>query len=461
MRQWHELGLRELAEEVASGRTRAVDVAAHFVDRVAGLNPALNAIVRFDRQRVLEEAAAVDRRVADGAALPLAGVPFTVKDNLWVEGYRIAQGSRLFEDFVAPRDAWVVARLRELGGVMLGITNCPEFACKGVTNSPLHGATRHPLDPRLTPGGSSGGAVAALAQGLGLVAVGTDAGGSTRRPAAHCGLVGLKPSAGTIPHPWGFAEPNFGFSVIGLMTRQVADAALLFELLARYDAGDPAGVPILYETGWVDAPLRATDGLRVAWSPGLGCGFAMDDDVREAFARRIQALRAAGWRIADADPVWPPGVHEYPLVALQQAGLYRLYGERLAAERERIDPDLVAQIEAGARHGPAVIAAALRLQEGIRGAMARFFESWDVLLCPAAPVTAWPLAEPYPATIGGRPATSRGHAAFTPLFNYAGVPACAVPAGSVRGLPVGLQVVAPRFEDARALRMAAVIEALG
>jgi len=453
---------RGIAARVIARELRAVDVARDAIARVERLNPGLNAIVRFDAQAVLDEAARVDRRLDAGEILPMAGVPFTAKDNLWVEGRRVSQGSRLFQDFVAPRDAWTVARLRSLGAVLLGITNCSEFACKGVTDNLLHGATRHPLDPSLTPGGSSGGAASAVAAGLGAIALGTDAGGSTRRPAAHCGLVGHKPSAGLIPHPWGFAEPNYGQSVVGVLARDVADCAWVFDHLLAFDAGDPAGVPVAVAFG-AGASIAADPprGLRIAWSPRLGCDFAIDDDVLAALHGRVGALRAAGWKVVDADPAWPDGVHEYPLLALQHAGLHALYGGRLAAERDSIDPVLVAQIEAGAGQSPEVLAGVLRLRERIVAALARFFESYDLLLCPTAPVVAWPLGEQGPAVIGGRPAGPRGHAAFTPLFNAAGVPACSVPAGTVRGLPVGLQLVGPRFEDARVLQAAAWFEREG
>ena len=451
---------RALAARVASRALRAVDVARDAIARVEAANPTLNAIVGFDPAATLAEAAEVDRRLDAGERLPMAGVPFTAKDNLWVGGRRVTQGSALFEDFVAPRDAWAVARWRALGGVLLGITNCSEFACKGVTTNPLHGPTRHPMDPSLTPGGSSGGAVAALLAGMGLLALGTDAGGSTRRPAAHTGLVGLKPSTGVIPHPWGFAEPNYGQSVIGVLAHDVADCAWAFDALVAFDAADPAGVPVRVELGAAD-PAEPPRTLRIAWSPRLGIDLAVDEDVLAAMRARVDALRADGWTIVDADPPWPAGVKEYPLLALQQAGLHALYGHRLADARDRIDPDLVAQIEGGAAWTPAQLADVLRLRERIVAALARFFEGFDALLCPTAPVVAWPVGQLGPPVIGGRPAGPRGHAAFTPLFNAAGVPACSVPAGTVRGLPVGLQVVAPRFEDARVLGVAGRIERLG
>jgi aspartyl-tRNA(Asn)/glutamyl-tRNA(Gln) amidotransferase subunit A len=451
---------RALAAAVAARERRAVDVAREAVARVEAVNPALNAIIGFDAAATLAESAEVDRRIDAGEVLPMAGVPFTAKDNLWVGGRRVTQGSALFDGFVAPRDAWAVARWRALGGVLLGITNCSEFACKGVTTNPLHGPTRHPMDPSLTPGGSSGGAVSALLAGMGLLALGTDAGGSTRRPAAHTGLVGIKPSSGVIPHPWGFAEPNYGQSVIGVLAHDVADCAWAFDHLVAFDAADPAGVPVRVELG-AGAPREPPRALRIAWSPRLGIDLAIDDDVLAAMRTRVDALRAAGWSVVDADPRWPEGVKEYPLLALQQAGLHALYGHRLATERARIDPDLVAQIEAGAGWTPAQLADVLRLRERIVASLSSFFDGFDALLCPTAPVVAWPVGQLGPPVIGGAPAGPRGHAAFTPLFNAAGVPACSVPAGTVRGLPVGLQVVAPRFEDARVLGLAAALERLG
>lgn len=457
----HEGSARDCAARVNARELAAAEVARHFIERVQRLNPALNALVQFDPAAVLAEAQQVDQRLAAGAVLPMAGVPVTIKDNLWVEGRTVTQGSRLFADFTAPRDAWSVARLRALGAVVLGISNCSEFACKGVTDNLVYGATRHPLDGSLTPGGSSGGAVAALAAGLGLLALGTDAGGSVRRPAAHCGLVGHKPTQGVIAHPWGFAEPNYGVSVVGLLARNVGDCAWLLDQLSGFDASDasapPLGVAWQAEAATRDEPPRE---LRIAWSPQLGCDFAIDDDVLAALVQRVRALRAAGWAVTEADPSWGEAVRNYPLNALQHAGLHALHGQQLATRRHDIDPHLAAQMDAGARATPAELARALRLREPIVAGLSRFFEQHDVLVCPTTPVTAWPLGQIGPAVIGERPAGPRGHAVFTPLFNLCGVPACSVPAGRVRGLPVGLQIVAPRFEDARVLQVAALIERL-
>ncbi len=174
---------REIAAAVGARRTSARAQCEAALARIAVRNPALNAIVTQQPGVSLAEADAVDRRVAAGESLPLAGVPFTLKDNLWAKGWRATQGSRLFADHVAPLDSACVERFRAAGAVLVGITNCSEFACKGVTTNPLFGATRHALDERLTPGGSSGGAASATAAGFAPLALCTDAGGSTRRSA--------------------------------------------------------------------------------------------------------------------------------------------------------------------------------------------------------------------------------------------------------------------------------------
>lgn len=447
----------ETAAAVASRRLSAREVALSSLARLHAVNPLLNAVIGADDGWTLAQADAVDARLARGDVLPLAGVPVTVKDNLWVQGRRVSQGSRLFADFVAPADAWAVAKLRALGAVIVGITNCSEFACKGVTNNLLHGSTRSPWNTALTPGGSSGGAVAALAAGVGALALATDAGGSTRRPAAHCGLVGMKPTFGLIPCGPGFDEPNFGLSVIGQLARNVADAAAMFRLLQAYDGSDWGSQPVPPQAVVLDPPPRT---LRIAWSPDFGCGFAVDDAVRAALQALVDGLRADGWQIADAAPTWPAGTREYPLIKLQHAGLAALHGAALDADPTQIDPDLAAQIRTGRTVSGVEIAEVLLLREQLHAAFARFFadDGHDLLLTPTTPVTSWPVDQLGPPMIGGRPAGPRGHACFTPLVNYAQAPACSVPAGLVNGLPIGLQVIGPRYADARVLQFAAVVE---
>jgi aspartyl-tRNA(Asn)/glutamyl-tRNA(Gln) amidotransferase subunit A len=450
----------EAAAAVRSRRIGAHELAQLALARLHAVNAPLNAVIEHDDAWTLAQAAAVDVRLAQGDALPLAGVPITVKDNLWVQGRRITQGSRLFEDFIAPADAWPVARLRALGAVILGITNCSEFACKGVSNNRVYGQTRSPWNLALTPGGSSGGAVAALASGIGALALATDAGGSTRRPAAHAGLVGMKPTFGIVPCGPGFDEPNFGLSVIGQLARNVADAAWMLDLLQGHDPADwgSQALPLLPTLPGLHQPPPRS--LRIAWSADFGCGFAIDAPVRAALEAVIDRLRADGYRITEAAPDWPEALREYPLLKLQQAGLAALHGAAYDEGPDRIDPDLQAQIRNGRSFSAVEIAQVLLLREQLYARFARFFDRHDLLLTPTTPVVSWPVDQLGPALIGGQPAGPRGHAGYTPLVNYCQAPACSVPAGLVDGLPIGLQIVGPRYADARVLQMAAQVERL-
>jgi aspartyl-tRNA(Asn)/glutamyl-tRNA(Gln) amidotransferase subunit A len=451
----HRATARDLAAAVRTRRISALEVAQTMGTRIARLDPLIHAFADFDAEVPLAAARLVDQRLAAGEDLPLAGVPFTVKDNLWLGGRPATFGSRLYADFVAPRDSWCVARLRALGAVPLGVTNCSEFACKGITATPLHGETRNPWDLQRTPGGSSGGAAAAVASGLGPLALVTDAGGSTRRPAAHTGLVGMKPTLGRVPNPWGFDDPNHLLSVIGQMGRDVEDVAWMLDLLTAWEPADPLSSPVFAAPDAMAALKAPLPPLRLAWSPQLGSGFAIDADVLAALEQAVERLRVAGWQVEDADPVWPEQAREYPLIALQQAGLAQLFGATWRRSPELFDPDIGAQIELGLSITGPRIAELLRLREHLHASFAALYAQYDALLCPVSPVEAWPLGQLGPAQIGGQPAGPRGHAAYTPIFNYGSVPAISLPCGTGRqGLPLGLQIAGPRFADARVLQLA-------
>src|SRR6266581_3150107 len=269
---------REIAADVTAGRTTAVETAKAALARIEAAE-ALNAVVTIDPARTLADAAAVDDRLRAGEAMPLAGVPIVVKDNIWVRGWRITQGSRIFADFIAPRDAIAIERLKKAGAVVVGMGATSEFACKGVTTSPLFGSTRHPLNPDLTPGGSSGGPATAVAAGLVPLAIGTDAGGSSRRPPAHVGVVGFKPSYGAIPYGPGLAEPFFGISVIAPIAGNVTDAALAFEVMAGPDPRDPDSVA-------VESDEVGTSDLCIAFSPTMG----LDIPIKAIIANQLLAV---------------------------------------------------------------------------------------------------------------------------------------------------------------------------
>jgi aspartyl-tRNA(Asn)/glutamyl-tRNA(Gln) amidotransferase subunit A len=443
---------REIAADVIAGRTTAVEIARAALARIEAAK-ALNAVVTIDPARTLADAATVDARLRAGETMPLAGVPIVVKDNIWVGGWRIAQGSRLFADFIAPSDAIAIERLRKAGAVVVGIGATSEFASKGVTTSPLFGPTRHPLDPKLTPGGSSGGPAAAVAAGLVPLAIGTDAGGSSRRPPAHVGVAGFKPSYGAIPYGPGFAEPFFGLSVIAPVATDVADITLAFEAMAGVDPRDPDSASIAQEA-------KDITGLRIAFSPRLGLDVAVDDVVADGLDAAIVRLSAAGLRITQRDPVWPAGATEEAIMPLQHAGLAALYGDAFRKDPTVFDPDIAKQIERGLSWSGTDVAGALVASAAIANAFAAFFSETDLLLAPTVPCVAWPFTQLGPDMIGGRPASPRGHAVFTPFVNHARLPAISLPCGrDANSLPFGLQIIARRGQDATLLRAARQIEA--
>jgi aspartyl-tRNA(Asn)/glutamyl-tRNA(Gln) amidotransferase subunit A len=443
---------RDIANGVRTGALDPVEIVREAC-RQATARKALNAFTILDADRAIATAGDVKARLAAGENLPLAGVPLVVKDNIWVGGWRITQGSRLFADHVAPRDALAVARAKAAGAVVIGIGACSEFAAKGVTATPLHGVTHHPMDPDLTPGGSSGGNAAALAADIAPLALGTDAGGSSRRPPAHCGIVGFKPSQGAVAHPFGFAEPFWGLSCVAPMARDVADAALLFEAIAGphpLDAESRSLAP--------DAPFDVSV-LCIASSMDLGLGYPIDDDVAEAFNTALAALRQARGRIEETAPAFPDAARMPALSHQQFAGLAAIHGAAWRHDPSLIDPDLGAQIERGFGLKATELAEGLEASRLVRLTVAEFFQSHDVLITPTTPCVAWSHRELGPSHIGGREVDPRGHAVLTPLFNHARTPAISIPCGRGRaGLPVGLQIVGAIGQDRRVLAFAAFAE---
>ena len=448
MRDLLDQGAAVIAAAVRTGKAKARDVAEAAIARVEARNKDLTAIVDFNPAEARAAADAVDARRKQGFDGPILGVPYTVKDTTWVAGRRVTNGSLLYKDFIPPRDALAVERLRNAGGVFLGMTNTPEMAAKGHTENKVYGPSRHPMNTALTPGGSSGGAAAALAAGFTPIALGTDGGGSGRRPASHCGVVGLKTSAGAIPSPFGFGGaygPLYG--VVAPMGRTVADARAAFEAMAGPDPRDPHSVALL------DVPPPANP--RIAVSPRLGLDVAVDPDVMAAFAVAVSKLRASGWRIEDADITWPEGTNEGAFGAVNAAASALLFGEREARDKNLFGDNVTGLIERGRTVAGTDVVAAFRFADACARAVAAFFTEYDYLLTPTTACVAWPVEQTYPRIIENRAAGPRGHAAFTPLFNLALTPGISVPCGSGRdGLPVGLQIVAPRLHDRPLLAMA-------
>ncbi len=434
-----------------------VEVAHAVLARLAAVEPTINAFVHVDPATTLAMAAASETRWRAGTPFDLLdGVPVTIKDLVPVAGWPLRRGSLAYDPAVpAPEDAPCVARLREAGCVFVGKTTTPDAGSKIITRSAVHGETANPWDLSRTPGGSSGGAAAALACGVAPLAVGTDGAGSIRIPAAHCNIVGLKPSFGRVPiHPTSLFMPH---SVIGPMGRRTADVALMLDVMARADRRDPFALTVPFE---VEAATRpGLEGLRLAFSTTLGLPVqVMDPQIEAAVAGAADALDAAGAQLTVEDPIWPDNVLETFLVFWE--AVYAAYLETFPpAQRERVDPDL---LDIGAR-GADVSAVALLGAVAARNTMTAvakaFFDRFDVLIGPVTPLPPQRLGLDQPPGTSGE----WDWCPFTYPWNMTGQPAISVPCGfTADGLPIGCQLVAWIGREDALLRVAAALEnALG
>jgi aspartyl-tRNA(Asn)/glutamyl-tRNA(Gln) amidotransferase subunit A len=450
------LSASELLERYRARILSPVEATAAVLDRIEALDPTLNAFVTVTPELALASARAAERAYAGAEPPPaLCGVPVSVKDVVPTAGVRTTMGSRLFADWVPDVDAPLVERLRGAGAVLVGKTTVPEFGWKGDSGNPVNGPARNPFDPARTAGGSSGGAAAAVASGMGPLAQGGDGAGSIRIPAAFCGVVGLKPSHGRVPYaPAGALELLVSE---GPIARTVADAALMLDVLGGPDPRDRLSLP-------ADGPPfaaacgRGVSGLRIAWSPDLGHA-RVDPEVGHVARNAAGALGELGGRIEELDArLEDPHDDLELLFATAYAGLHLDgYGPDFHGDpdeaRTRLDPGLRALIERGERHSAAELAAAHLRRLRFCDHMRAFMRSFDLLVTPTLPVTAFRAGDDHPAG-----STPYRWLPFTYPFNLTGQPAITVPAGLAGGLPVGLQIVGRWRDDRTVIAAAAAFE---
>jgi aspartyl-tRNA(Asn)/glutamyl-tRNA(Gln) amidotransferase subunit A len=443
----------DMAEAIRHRHLSPAEVVEAVLNRIERLNPRLNAYCTVTAEAARREAKAAEAAVMRGERLgPLHGIPVSVKDLVITRGVRTTFGSRIYETHVPQEDAPLVERLKAAGAIVVGKTTTPEFGWKGVTDSPLFGISRNPWSLDRTPGGSSGGAAAAVAAGLAPLAVGTDGGGSIRIPGSFCGVFGLKPTYGLIPVYPASAVGTLSHS--GPMTRTVRDAALMLQVMAGPDDRDPLSFPLTGGSlvAGLDDGIRD---LRVAWSPTLGYAI-VDPEVQaatESAARRFQDLGCHVEHVQrvfdDPDPIWAP---------LFYAGIAGRLHDLLEEWRDRIDSGLVQIVEEGGRIGAVQVAKAALARATFTDTVRRFFLRYDLLLTPTLAVSPFAVGREQPPS---RMTGSRlAWVAFTYPFNLTGQPAATVPCGfTPDGLPIGLQIVGRRLEDATVLRASAAFEA--
>ena len=445
-----------LARRIRTKEVSPVSVVEAVLQRIEALQPTVNAFITVTADEAREAARRAEAAVMAGDRLgQLHGVPFSVKDLLFTRGSRTTMGSRIFADQVPAEDAVPVRRLREAGAILVGKTTTPEFGHKPFTDSPLFGATRNPWDLSRTAGGSSGGAAAAVATGQGPLALGTDGGGSVRLPASCCGIVGLKPTLGRVPHVHQ-ADLFSSTSYIGPMARTVAETASCFDAIVGFDPRDPYSRPEP-----VDDPRDVSvRGLRIGWLPRVG-NHLVDPEVLAECEGAVGYLEGQGAHVETLEE--DLSAFEQTFLIGLQAGLAARVGPLLAKFGDKVAPSLRESIERGARWTAVDWVNAL----GQRTAMYRRVHGWlerfDFLVSPTLSRPALPVDhDPFrPITIAGQVAGSIRGAWYPYLwpFNLSGHPAVSLPCGwSSDGLPIGLQIVGPWYADRRVLALAGHLE---
>lgn len=433
MNELWRLSAADLAAAYRRGDTTPLAVFDAVTARIDAVNPLLNAIIERN-PGARDDAVRSAQRHARGEPLgPLDGVPVTIKDSILMAGLPCRWGSRRYADHVPDADELPVARLRAAGAVLLGKTNVPEFTLEGFTGNPLFGTTRNPWNPRLTPGGSSGGAVAAVASGCGPLAVGTDGGGSIRRPAAHTGLVGLKPSIGRVARGPSLPATLLDMEVIGPIARTVEDVALAMAVIGKPDLAD--------RRSWLGPDPRARQQpLRLRYVRRFG-NAPVDPAILASTDGAARSLAALGIEVDEGPlPVDPaPIIDAWP--TLGQAGAAYAASTRPGSDDE-LGPTIRAMVEAGRAIAAARYIEAIGRIEQFRSDMTRAFEQIDLVMTPTIAAQPWPAGEPYPTEIDGQPVGPRGHALFAAWVNACGHPALALPSSPAPdGMPIGFQLV--------------------
>lgn len=454
------LSALDLKAGLDRGDWSCAEVTTAHLDQIARLNPTLNAFVTLNTDAALDDARALDAtpRAARG---PLAGLPVGIKDVTETAGLRTTYGSTLFRDHVPETDAAIVRRLRDAGAIIMGKTNTPEFAAGANTSNDLFGATVNPWDTTRTVGGSTGGGAAALSSRMVPLAEGTDFGGSLRIPASFCGLVGLRPTAGIVPcapvaQPWDVGRVN------GPMARTAGDVALMLGSIVGADPASPISCP----PDWPCAPgdlarwvsrFDAT-GTRVHYTDDLA-GLGMDGDVAATCSSALASLTTNGLTVTGTDLSLADSNNAYKVLRSQwMVCNYHAYLDRLHV----LNPLLRGNIEAGLTVTSMQIAEARQQQRIAFARITDALTTCDVIATPTVPIPPFAVSMPYPDTINGRPLTSYvDWLAQTYLITLTGFPALSVPVGcDSQGMPVGLQLIGPRFSEPLLLGIAHHIQQL-
>ncbi len=457
------LAAYEMKEKIQSQELSSLEITEAIIERIEKINPIVNAYctTNFDLARELAKKA--DNFVKRGETLgSLNGIPTSIKDLMQTKGIRTTFGSRLYENFIPEENDVAVQRLLDAGCVMLGKTNTPAFGHIALTNNQIFGETKNPWDIETNSGGSSGGAAASVASGLGPLALGSDGGGSIRVPSSCCGVFGLKPTFGRIP-----SYPRIGIAFktmdhYGSIVRYVKDAALMLNALKGNHPADSNSFPdndIDYFNVLKDTPPK----LKIGYSTSLGFGKILAEEVEKNLLNSVQKFDQYDWDVEEAKiKIKNPEFAFNTLVTIGYAyDLQKAYSK----SPEDFDPDLIAQIRLGLDNNSMNIGKAQYLRKQVNEVMYHYFNDYDILITPTLPCTAfkpgWLETGTIFPIIGKKALNITSWMTFTYPFNLTGLPAASIPSGwDDLGKPIGMQIVGKRFDEKTVLQVSKAFEEL-
>lgn len=451
----HHLSATELLALYRSRKLSPVEVTKAALERIDELNPDLNAFVTITPDLARKQAHEAEKAYAPAStdpASPLAGVPGSLKDLTPTRGILTAKGSLLHKDWIPDYNAPIVDRLFDSGMVMLGKTNTPELGWKGDSDNKVFGPTHNPWQYGKTAGGSSGGAAAAVASGMGPISQGTDGAGSIRIPAAFCGAYGIKPSWGLVPqYPASAVEL---LSHVGPITRTVRDAALMLTVMAGAHPLDRISLPI--EKDYLKEMEGSIEGLRIAWSPDLGYA-EVEPEVAHLTSLAARRFSDMGCHVEEKHP--PLSDPWEILDTIWASAFAGVFLDNFDEVHNDLYPGLLAVVEKGRQFTAAQLSRANAMRNDYYHGWRIFMEDFDLVLTPTLPVPAFRAGNDHPGRINDRDTTYLNWTSFTYPFNITGQPAATVPCGFTQaGLPVGLQIVGKWRDDVSVLRASAAFE---
>lgn len=447
----------KLREAIKKKEISPVEIVETILARLENINAQVNAFCTVVPEMALRAAQKAEAEMTTGQEIgPLHGIPVSIKDLTITAGIRTTFGSKIYENYIPEEDALIVQRLKKAGAIILGKTNTPEFGAGANTYNAIFGPTRNPWKLTHTCGGSSGGAAAALACGLGPLATGSDLGGSLRIPASFCGVVGFRTSPGLIPtYPRLLGWDTM--TVEGPMARTVKDTALMLSVMAGRDDLSPISLPVDEKAFFAVVQNPEIKGLQIAWSPDLRL-IPVDKEVKTIAEAAVCRFAELGCLVTPDQPDYA-GLRE----VIQVTRAWRmaaLYGEVLKKWRAQMNPNLVANIEQGLKLSAEEMARAEKNRTLIYQRVHRFFEKYDLLITPTVAIPPFPVETPYPKEINGQPmADYTDWFILTYAVSITGHPAISVPCGfTAAGLPVGLQIIGRRLAEVTVLKAAAAWE---